>query len=40
MVIRGRVRNEYQRRLAERVARLEPAVRQVRNELVIGESGP
>ena len=40
VVIRGRVRNEYQRRLAERVARLEPAVRQVRNELVIGESGP
>ena len=40
VVIRGRVRNEYQRRLAERVARLEPAVRQVRNELVIEESGP
>ena len=40
VVIRGRVRNEYQRRLAARVARLEPAVRQVRNELVIEESGP
>ena len=40
VVIRGRVRNEYQRRLAERVARLEPTVRQVRNELVIEESGP
>jgi len=40
VVIRGRVRNEYQRRLAGRVARLEPTVRQVRNELVIEESGP
>ena len=40
VVIRGRVRTEYQRRLAERVARLEPTVRQVRNELVIEESGP
>lgn len=35
LVLRGRVADEYQRRLAEQIARLDPAVHRVRNELTV-----
>jgi BON domain len=35
VVLRGRVANENERRVAEGMARLEPGVREVRNELII-----
>lgn len=40
VVLRGSVPSGYQRLLAENLARLEPGVRQVRNELVVVENGP
>jgi osmotically-inducible protein OsmY len=36
IVLRGQVATEEARKLAEAVARLEPGVRQVQNELIIG----
>jgi hypothetical protein len=38
VVLRGQVETPYQRLVAENLARLEPGVREVRNELVVRES--
>lgn len=38
VVLRGAVETEHDRALAEQLARLEPGVRQVRNELVVGST--
>ncbi len=39
VVLRGQVESEHARRLAENLVRLEPGVREVRNELQVARPG-